>query len=189
VTRFRLLLLAVSFGFISVGHAQTASISLSENSAQLNYSLLVGGQSYGRSEFGTGVYFDSNDKYLVEAGLQVVDEAGSKAPGLTVGLGGKFYGAKVPDNDMLALGIGGHMRLAIPGAERFAIRGDAYYAPNIVSFMDAARFWEYAIRGEFEVLQQAAAFIEFRTFAAKLDQGGHTVDIGRSGRLGLRIDF
>jgi hypothetical protein len=168
--------------------AQTATVSLSENSAHLKYSLLVGGQSFGRSEFGAGFLFNSNDDYLAEVALQVIDEAGSKAPGLSVGLGGKFYGASVPSADLLALAIGGFLRYELPGAERFTLGIDAYYAPNIVSFMDAERFWETALRGEFAVLPQASAFLEIRNFGTELDNGNE-IDIGEGARLGLRITF
>ncbi len=172
--------------------AQSASISLSEDSALFNYNLLIGGQSFGRSEFGVGFLFNKDKRYLMEVGLQVKDEAGSQVPGLTVGLGGKFYGATLTDlkddQDVMALAIAGMLRFAIPRYERFALRVDVSYAPNIVTFLDAERFWELALRAEFEVLPTAAGFIEYRQFTVDLEKA-NTVDIDAGVRLGIYITF
>jgi len=175
--------------------AQSASISLSEDSALFNYNLLVGGQSFGRSEFGVGFLFNQDKNYLLEVGLQVKDEADAQIPGLTVGLGGKFYGATLTDlkdnkedQDVMALAIAGMLRFAIPRYERFALRADVSYAPNIVTFLDADRFWELAFRAEFEVLPTAAGFIEYRQFTVDLEKA-NTVDIDAGVRLGIYITF
>lgn len=182
------LVFLIFLGCGSVTQAQTALISLSEDSAQFKYAMLAGGQSFGRSEFGFGFLYNSEKSYVLETGLHVIDEAGASVPGLQAGIGGKLYGASIPNHELLAIGIGGLLRYALPGSERFAIALEGSYAPEIVSFMDAANFREFAVRGEYEVLQQAALFVEFRKFEGKLDSGAN-ITIDEGGRVGLRVSF
>jgi len=171
---------------LSIARGQSVAISLSNDSAQLNYSLLVGGQRLGRSEFGAGILFNE-DNYLTEVSLQVNDEAGSKAPGLIVGVGTKLYGAKLSDQEIMALAIGMMFRYSLPNYERFAVQLDGYYAPKIVSFLDANNFGELGLRFEYEVLPQAAAYVEYRQFTTDVDKGSEDVDKGV--RAGIRFSF
>ncbi|MDH5232292.1 MAG: hypothetical protein OEZ58_00710 [Gammaproteobacteria bacterium] len=184
-----LVLLALSGLFSSaLAQAQTASISLSEKSAQFKFGLLVGGQSFGRTQFGGGLLYNVDEEYMGEASLLVIDEAGSKAPGLRIGIGGKFYGATIPDAQLMALGIGGFVRYPIPTVERVALSIQGYYAPGIVSFIDAERFTEFSFQAEFEVLPTAAAFIQYRQFSA-LMANDVSKDIDKGLRFGVRLDF
>lgn len=169
--------------------AQTAAVSLSDASAQFKYSILVGGQSFGRNEMGFGVLYNNDDTLLGEVSLQVVNEAGAKAPGLDVGMGGKVFAATLGGNeDALALALGGHLRYSPRPAPRMALAGEAFYAPNIVSFMDMDNFWELAARLEYEVLPQAAAYIGYRRFAGHAIDD-RTVEADESLYLGMRINF
>jgi len=191
VRMFSTLLCPVLLGSIFVSSsalAQTAQVSLSESSAQMKYSLLVGGQSFGRSEFGIGYLYNSDDNYILESGLHVIDEAGSAIPGLKVAVGGKVYGAVIPSRQILALGLGGGLRYAIPNNERLAISVEGYYSPEIVTYLDATNFWELALRVEYEILQQASGFVEGRQFETKLNNGvSGSIDEGV--RLGIRLEF
>ncbi|MDH5377310.1 MAG: YfaZ family protein [Gammaproteobacteria bacterium] len=180
------LLFLLSFSVIA--QAQTAVVSLSDDSAQFKYAMLTGGQSFGRSEFGFGFLYNEQDAYIFETSLVVVDEAGASTPGLHAGLGGKLYGASKGEAEFLALGLGGMVRYALPANTRLAFALDGYYAPEITSFMDAANFVELALRAEYEVLQTAAAFLEFRKFSTKVD-GGSEADLDDGIRLGIRLDF
>lgn len=171
-------------------NAQTASIALSDSSAQLGYGFLVGGSSYGRNEFKVDFLYNSNDVYLLSTSFQVFDEVGSKVRGLTAGLGGKLYGAtdNSVDSDVLSFGVGGMLRYALPQEKRLIFGVDGYYAPPIISFLDADRFFEVAARIEYEVLPTASVFIEYRQFTMQFSKGAdHDLEAG--GRLGLDIDF
>ncbi len=184
----RLYLALILMLAMGLAHGQTAIVSLSETSAQLKYGMLVGGQRFGRSEMTAGFLYNSDSDYIAEAALMVVDEAGSKLPGMRIGLGGKFYGASIPGNELAALAIGGEIAYTLSQIDRLTLGAEGYYAPSIVSFMDTERFWEVAGRVQYAVLPTAGAFIEYRKFYADLDAGGG-VSIDKGIRLGLRIEF
>ncbi len=173
---------------VGLAQGQTAQVSLSETSAQLKYGMLVGGQRFGRSELTAGFLYNSDSDYIAEAALLVVDEAGSKLPGMRIGLGGKFYGASIPNNELAALAIGGEVYYTLSRMDRLTLAAEGFYAPSIVSFLDTERFWEVAGRVQYAVLPTAEAFIEYRKFYAELDSGAG-VSIDKGIRLGLRIEF
>ncbi len=169
--------------------AQTASITLSESSAQLGYGFLVGGSSYGRNEFKVDFLYNSDNVYLLDVSLQVFDEVGSKVRGLTAGVGGKLYGATLRDAklEMLSLGVGGMLRYALPQEKRLIFGVDGYYAPPIVSFLDAERFFEVAGRIEYEILPTASVYLEYRQFT--MEHNNKDLDFEEGGRLGMEINF
>lgn len=168
--------------------AQTASITLSESSAQLGYGFLVGGSDYGRTEIGVDFLYNDEDAYIADSSLLVFDEVGSKMRGLVAGLGGKVYGASFDSQEYLALGVGGMIRFAIPQNKRVVLGVDGYYAPPIVAFLDADRFWEAAGRVEYEVLPQASAYVEYRKFYVETDSGGEGA-LEKGFRVGMEINF
>ena len=185
----RKIILALVLGVASVtAQAQTASISLSENSAQLKYTLLVGGQSFGRNELGGGFLFNSVGDYIAEANMHVVGEAGASVPGLMLGVGAKFIGATIPSYNLMGLALGAQVAYAIPKVERLSTSLDFYYAPAIVSWLDANRISEWAFRIGYEILPQAAVYTEYRSFGADTD-AATGVSFGSGFRLGVRMTF
>ena len=188
--RFGLFSIVAILGFVSNVNAQTASITLSEKSAQVGYGFLVGGSNYGRTELKADFLYNSDKTYLFDTSLLVFDEVGSKIKGLVAGLGGKLYGGSINDNqyEMLVLGVGGMIRYSIPQNPRIVLGVDGYYAPEIVSFIDADRFYETAARVEYEVLPKASAYVEYRKFYLDPDdaKGGSFED---GFRVGMELNF
>ena len=180
------------FGLVTNANAQTASITLSEKSAQVGYGFLVGGSNYGRTELKAEFLYNSDETYMIDASLQVFDEVGSQVQGLVAGLGGKLYGASVADNryEILVLGVGGMLRYAIPQNKRIILGVDGYYSPQIVSFIDAERFYDVAARLEYELLPTASAYVEYRKylFESTADNEGGII-IERGFRLGMELTF
>ena len=180
------------FGLVTNANAQTASITLSEKSAQVGYGFLVGGSNYGRTELKAEFLYNSDETYMIDASLQVFDEVGSQVQGLVAGLGGKLYGASVAGNryEILVLGVGGMLRYAIPQNKRIILGVDGYYSPQIVSFIDAERFYDVAARLEYELLPTASAYVEYRKylFESTADNEGGII-IERGFRLGMELTF
>jgi len=179
------LILAGMVGGAQAG--QTVALGFSEHSAQAKYTKDVGSGQIGGAEAGAGLLFNSSGDFLVEASLNVFNEAGTKLPGLVLGLGGKTYLSSWDSREILALAIGGQVNYPIPSYERFVLHLDAYYAPDIVTFRDANAFLELATRAEYELLPQGAAFVEWRRFAART--GGYMEKVDTGLRLGFRIKF
>lgn len=184
----RKLIFALLLGSLSMAaQAQTASISLSENSAQLKYGLLVGGQSFGRNELGGGFLFNSDNEYVAEASLRVIGEAGASVPGLNIGVGAKLIGATIPNYNLMGLALGGQLLYFVPGVERLSVGFEGYYSPAIVSWFDSERMSEWATTIGYEVLPQATAYIEYRGFGA--DTSVQSVNFGSGFRLGIQMSF
>lgn len=190
---FRFVLVLLMSVAACSAQAQSASASLSEKSAQVKYGAVISGDSYGRSEMTMGFLFNEDDAYIAELALNVVDEAGSRAPGLKIGVGGKVYGASIPDPvddiNLLALGLGFQLMYSLPQADRVSIGGTAYYSPPIVSFMDAERFRETSLRLQFALFPEAAAYVEYQQFYATLDQNRGSGSVEKGTRVGLQVNF
>jgi len=184
------LLLLLFLGMNSSVHAANALISLSDDSALMRFNLWVGGQSFGRSEAGIGFLFNDSKSYMLEGAFHVIDEVGTKVPGLVFGLGAKAYGGTSPDADVVALGVGGSFNYSIPGANRVFIGLDAYGAPPIVTGLDVNWFWEWAAVIGYKVLQdQADVYIGYREYGATLKGDGGVERFDSTPRLGIRIMF
>ena len=185
-----LVLLLALLGVNGTAQAANALISLSDHSALMRFNLWVGGQSFGRSEAGMGLLFNDSDSYLIEGAFHVIDEAGTRAPGLVLGLGTKFYAGFKPGVSATALGLGLTTSYTIPAANRVFIGLDGYIAPPIVTGMDADWLWEWAALLGYKVLQdQADVYVGFREYGVLLKNDAGTSYFDRSLRLGVKITF
>ena len=171
-----------------LAQAQNAGVALSEKSAYFTYGTLVGGQSFGRNEMNFGFLYNTNETYILHAGLEVRDEAGTRVPGLEVGVGGRFNLAGQGGKEVFAFALGGEMRYRLPQAERFALAGEFYYAPDIVTFLDARSYSTWALQAEYEILPQARIHAGYRRFEART-VGGRYVDLDKGVRVGVEVEF
>ena len=175
--------------FANHAHAQRAYVALSDESAQIGYGTLIGGSNYGRTELAFDFLFTEEEAYVGDVSLQVFDQVGSKVKGLVAGIGGKIYALRQDNVDAIALGIGGMLRYSIPANKRFILGLDGYYAPSVVTFLDADTFYEIAARVEFEVIPQAAAFVEWRDFGVEHEDSNKTYHVDQNVRVGMEINF
>ncbi|MHB8536188.1 MAG: YfaZ family outer membrane protein [Sulfuricaulis sp.] len=182
--RLRIFLAVLTAGFSGTVLADSLDVNLSNKSVQATY-----GTNWRAAEFNTGVLYnnDRND-WVASAGLLASGEGHASQTRTEAGLGGKIYGASVSNNDILALGLGGQFRV-FPNNGPFGFGAYAYYAPDIVTFMDGKKFWEFGARVEFEVVKKTAnVYIGYRKVRADLDNNSNvTVDSGAN--VGVRISF
>ena len=85
--------------------AQRLDITLKQDSARFSYITLIGGSTFGRTEMNTGLLYNEDKNMAVDVGLQVIDVAGSKTPGLELGVGPRFYYLRHDDTDSDAAAI------------------------------------------------------------------------------------
>lgn len=174
----------------SVSFARSFDINLSSDAAQFKYGSHVGGTNFGRSEMNIGFLFNEDDAYLAEIGLLVIDEAGSKTPGLELGVGPKFWfgGSDDADVDISGIGLGGQLRYKNMRYPRIIYGFSLFYAPGIVSFMDADNILEYDLRVEYELLPTANVYVGIRSIEADI-KNRNDVEIDESAIIGLRFNF
>ncbi len=168
--------------------ADAVDINLSDKSAQLRYSMPLGRDSLGKSEFNAGLLYSENGKGMVEAGMQVMNEVGANLPGLTLGVGVKGLAASLKKYDAAALALGGQVRFSPSFAKRLGLVGQIYFAPKIVTFGDADRFLETGLRLEYEILPQATAYVGYRKIRFGIENNpGATLDEGAN--VGVKFLF
>lgn len=168
--------------------ADTVDINLSDKSAQMRYSMPLGRDSLGKSEFNAGFLYTEGGKGMIDAGMQVMNEVGTNLPGLTVGLGFKGLAASVAKYDAAALALGGQVRFSPSIAKRLGLVGQFYFAPKIVTFGDANRYVETGLRLEYEILPQATAYVGYRKIRFGIDNNpGATLDEGAN--VGIKFLF
>ena len=189
---FRRFLIWVSgLGLLSAtpAFAQNLEINLAQHSAQFKYSTAVGGSNYGRSEmYIGGLYNDDKRAAVSELALLVVDNAGSKTPGLTMGLGPKVWVAKRGDYSAVAIAIGADFKYKLGMDDRLFTRAHAFYAPSIVSFGDANKMYELSLTLGYEMLPTADAYFGYRTIKADFPLDSDRI-LDNSLFFGIRIAF
>ncbi|WP_455205069.1 YfaZ family outer membrane protein [Kaarinaea lacus] len=176
-------------GFSAPATSASFDINLSDKSVQGKYAMAIGGSAIGRTELSFGVLYNDDDgsNYLGEVGLMVIDVAGSKAPGLEIGVGGKLYFADATNGDAVALGLGGHMRYKFTAMPRMNIGLVGLYAPSIVSFADADYMYELGASIGYELLPTANIYVGYRHIRADFDKGAQSID--ETMMLGLKMSF
>jgi hypothetical protein len=173
--------------FSNNSSAASFDINLSNRSAQIRYATVIGGSTLGRTESSMAFLYNDSDKYVVDFRLLVIDVAGSKSPGLELGVGPKFYYGHGDNGNAVVIGLGGQLRYNVPGLPRVNFGLDGYYAPNIVSFANAKNLYEVDLRAGYEIMPTADVYLGYRHIHAKFDSGQETLD--ESTMIGLKISF
>jgi hypothetical protein len=114
---------------------------------------------------------DSDEGDVVHAGLLVTGEVAPGGQALTGGLGGRlaYLDGEGSNRDGYALGVGGALRWVVPRYNRFAVSGDLYWAPDILSGGDADEYYDASIRLGYSVTRQAEVYVGARYTGAEYD--------------------
>ena len=166
-------------------------ISLSNDTAQVRYYAPMSHSKYGHTDFDLGALFTEADDLMVSAGMMMSGEAGSRSPGVHLGVGFRGYGVSfdnTTNDDLLALTLGGEVRFVPPSERRLGIAFYGNFSPDITTFGDAEQFSDFGGRVEYEVLPEAAIYVGFRHIKAELERGP-SVTLDKGGHVGLRMKF
>ena len=111
-----------------------------------------------------GWLYDSDEGDVFHAGLQVTGDAGTGNHNLTAGIGARLAYLDGDGNGRsgYALGLGGSVRWVIPRYDRFAVSGEYYWAPDILSGGDAKKYVDGTVRLGFSVTRQADVYVGAR---------------------------
>ncbi|MEW5755036.1 MAG: hypothetical protein AB1810_01920 [Pseudomonadota bacterium] len=185
--RIRVLFATLAMISASAAHAYSMELALSDETARFNFSSFVGGFQGGRAQFDAGLLFNEDDDYVINTGLHVIDVAGTKSPGVQLGVGGTVYFADIGDYNALALALGGQVSFRPQNFNRINLSANFHYAPGIVSFVDADSFTEYGARIEYSLLPQADVFLGW----TKIETEVENVEVRpvKDAHLGIRISF
>lgn len=185
------LLILASLLLSTTASAQRIDITLKQDSARFSYITLIGGSTFGRTEMSTSFLYNEDENTAVDIGLQVIDVAGSKTPGLELGVGPRFYYLRHGDTDAdaAAIALGGQLRYKLPSVQRLAFIGSAFYAPSITSTLDAHSMYEIDFGVAYELLPTANAYLLYRRIRADFTKGIGAKNIDSGVSLGMNFTF
>lgn len=171
--------------------AAKVDVNLAQDSARFTYYSLIGGSNFGRTEMSSGLMYNDDKNLLVELGLQVIDVAGTKSPGLEIGVGPRLYyfSSDVPDASGLVIAVGVNFHYKLAQMQRVIFSGNVHYAPSITSTIDADTYSEIAIRAGYELLPSADIYLGYRGIRVDYTKGigEHTLD--DTAMVGMTFSF
>lgn len=165
--------------------ASSLDLNLSGDAARLGFASTVTKTGL---EADFGYLYHEDDREVAALGLHLVDDAAQGGDPFRVGLGARAVFVDAGTLSGGALAVGGHFRYIVPRYNRFGIGGAVYYAPDVVSFGDQQKYLELMLRGEYQVLRRASAYVGFRGVRAQFD-GTRTRSLDSGLHAGLYIEF
>jgi len=167
----------------------SAGININNNDLELNANLDIG-QFNQNVEPGTmfaGVRFLDVGNYdsLYELSFLMKREMGTS--GLNVGLGVKANHTK--DYTTLPLGITFEYGLPAVTIVPMALRADAFYAPKVLSFESADKYFEYRLEYDAEVIKHGHVIVGYRHIRTDYNDGRDNFTYNSSGYVGFNFEF
>ena len=150
---------------------QRGELALSNDTLQLRYLGKQGGVGGGGQL--TGAFFLSEER-------DIVLSAGALFPAnldfgrLTLRFGPQAYAALLEEenNDVLAMSVGAEARYVLNRRMGLALSGQAFYAPDVLTFGSADSLTDLSARAELQVAPQMLAFGGMRWFEFDLIEDG-----------------
>ena len=137
------------------------------------------------------VFYNDDRGEVYGVGLHATGAATGGPNPLRAGLGARLLRI---DSDILgrdsgsALPLGGFMNYRIPGYDRFSVGGSLYYAPDVLSFSDVRKYWEYNAWAAYDVFRAGQVYLGVRGIKANFEDSPEvTFDTGL--HIGLRLKF
>lgn len=168
--------------------AQALDFNVRDDAAWVRYSKLVDERSFGQVELDATAYIADNGRRSAGVGLHIVDNAYTAETPVYVGLGGRLLWVDGGPANGPVFALGGHGRYTLPAADRVSVGAHLYFAPDVLSFGDTDGYFEFAVRGEYHVLQSSWIYLGYRRARVGFtDIASRTIDSGL--HLGIRIQF
>ncbi|MGH8372644.1 MAG: YfaZ family outer membrane protein [Gammaproteobacteria bacterium] len=177
------LLAVLTFG----ANADNLDVNLGSNAAMVSYSANLTNSGL---EGSLGYLHHTDSVDIGSVGLGLVGNASPVGSPLLFGVGGKalFISPKYGSENGVAIGLGAHFHYVWPSYNRFAIGGELYYAPSIVSFNHADRYLEFGVRAGYSVLRNAEIYVGYRHVSAAFTNTSN-VTLDNTFMAGLTLTF
>lgn len=162
-------------------------VALSDDTLQLRY---LGSLDQVDDARFNGTLFLSEERDLVLSGglLFPLDYGGGR---FDITAGPQAYAAMLRDEnqDVFAISLGTEVRFFFDDRRRFAISGQAFYAPDILTFGTANSLTDLSVRGELQVAGRVMVFGGFRWFEFSLTDGTGDRVLQEEVFIGMRYHF
>jgi hypothetical protein len=163
--------------------AGSLDINLSDDSVRVNYSA-----PFHSAEYDVGFLYNEDDDWVANLGLLAHGIQESSTSRLKASFGGKVYYADFNDEEALALGLGGRISY-FPNNLPVGFGGYIFYATDVVTGLDAERFYDAGVHVEWEIMQTTSIYFGYRKVEMRLEKNGKDVKIDDGGHVGLKINF
>jgi hypothetical protein len=163
--------------------AQSVEMDLNDYSAQVRYEHPLYSDDYGLTLVNSRLlYNDDKNTILGSIGVDFVGSPGN-VPGLKVGVGSHLYGGKTQRSQALtAVAIGVRSHYSPPHLGGLGIEGRVLYSPKLLTFVDAERMLETAVRLGFAITPKVRLFAEYQRIGVSFeDFGTWSIDEGIRG--------
>lgn len=173
---------------LAIGSAQAHTLDLAINNDAVGFDFTT---QLRKSELnlGGGIlhHKDGGDAYY--ASVFVADNV-NKQSGILAGIGARYYfiDADEIDQDGTALGLGGFVTWDIPSVPNLSLRGDLYYAPDVLSFGEVETYADFSGRVQYRLIEQAWVHAGYRRARVSPEEGDDQ-NIDEGGFIGLMVWF
>jgi hypothetical protein len=166
-----------------------AEVALSNDTLQLRYIGTGNRIGVQGSQFTGGVFLGEERDFVLSGGLLFPVDLGVRR--LDISFGPQVYAALLQEenDDVMAVSVGAEVRFLIDPARRLAISGQAYYAPDILTFGTADNLTDLSARVELGVAEQLLAFAGMRWFQFDLTDGSGERTLQEEAFVGLGYRF
>ncbi|HEX5160940.1 MAG TPA: YfaZ family outer membrane protein [Steroidobacteraceae bacterium] len=163
-----------------------AELALSNDTLSARYLSEVDGSKGTR--FVGGVFLGEERDLVLDAGMMLGVDLGRR---FDFSVGPKLYAALLRDEneDVMAMSLGAEIRFYFDPQRRFALSGQAFYAPDILSFGSADNLVDLSARAEMQVAEDFMAFVGMRWFEFDLTNNGGERTLQEELFVGLRYDL
>lgn len=150
----------------------SAEIALSNDTLQLRYVGSGESVNVDRSRV-SAAFFLSEQRDIVLSG-DLMFPADLDLEPLSISFGPRVYAALLEEenNDVMAVSLGAEIRLDLNRPSGLAVVGQAFYAPDILSFGSADSLTDLSARAEVRIAPRLIGFGGMRWFEFDLAEGG-----------------
>jgi hypothetical protein len=182
----QLIALAVASSMAAFAQAHTLDLAIGNDAVSLDYTTQI---RKSELNLGAGVLHHKDNGDMAYASLFVADNV-NKHSGVLAGLGGRYYfiDADLIDEDGTALGLGGFLNWDLPTVPNVSLRGDLYYAPDMLTFGEFESFYDFSARIQYRLIERAWIHAGYRRAEASPEEG-RDQNIEEGGFVGLMIWF
>ena len=155
---------------------QRAEVALSDETLQVRY-VGADGAVGGAGHIDGGFFLSEERDIVLSAGAQFPANLPSEmnfGRRLSLSFGPRVYAALLQEenNDVLAMSLGVQARFVLNRRMGLALSGQAFYAPDIITFGTADNLTDLSARAELAVGPDLTAFGGMRWFEFDLTEGG-----------------
>ncbi len=177
------LLLSTAVGAFAGGEIDFA---LSNTSIRVEHDAVLVGTG---AHFSTGfLYNEDNESWAVTAGFNAVDATMANQE-MIGGVGFKALMMSTDASDFsVGAGVGGFLRWQPNFMNGLGLEGQAYFAPNILSFGKLTSAYEAVARVTYKVLPQARVFIGYHEVTGNYENRSD-VSVDSTFHIGFRMAY